>query len=85
MIIINNTDGSIARYPEYEFVGTDEIRLYDPENQTGDRHMQGTDIRKRLETGGYFENRFPIAYDTVHGPLNGNNIRKYGVPVRDMD
>ena len=71
--------GSTITFDYYEFVSGEIVVLY------GDNLsfiVIAPSVELKLHDGGCFEEKYPILYDTVHGPLTEESMQKYGVHVR---
>ena len=62
----------------FEFVNDEYAALY---GDTLSCIVEAPCVKLKLHDGGSFEEKYPILYDTVHGSLMEESLKKYGVPV----
>ena len=79
MLLMNMEDGEIKTFLESEFIRGNYLALYENNKSY---IVESDNIQLKLSDGhGYCEKKFPVLYDTVHGPLTNLSICDYGVSV----
>lgn len=65
-------------FDHFEFVKSEYVALY---GDTLSYIVEAPCVELKLHDGGCYKEKYPILYDTVHGPLTEESLKKYGVPV----
>ncbi|MGN0245909.1 MAG: hypothetical protein ACI4DK_08100 [Lachnospiraceae bacterium] len=81
MWLMNMEDGEIKTFfhTKSEFIKENYLILH---GSNKSYIVEADNIQLKLSDGhGYCEKKFPVLYDTVHGPLTNSSICEYGVSV----